>query len=169
MSDIEAWRQDDEPVLLLKLAKTGSLADGVKRYLATLEGKEASQSYKCRMREPCIFAPTFRIPDFFLTYMSGRQVGLVRNAAGATCTNSVHAVQLKHRAALDDLLKVQDSPLFQLSSELEGHPLGGGMLKLEPREAGRILLPSAADLESVPLHLIESGIAALQTWRHYAA
>jgi hypothetical protein len=33
------------------------------------------------------------------------------------------------------------SPFVQLSCEIEGHPLGGGMLKLEPREASQIALP----------------------------
>jgi hypothetical protein len=59
--------------------------------------------------------------------------------------------------------------MLQLSSELEGHPLGGGMLKLEPREAGRLLLPDTADLNGITPDVIESGIAVLQTWRHYAA
>jgi hypothetical protein len=62
---------------------------------------------------------------------------------------------------------VQRTPVFQLSSELEGHPLGGGMLKLEPREACRILIPHTTDLEHVPTALIEEGIATLQAWRHY--
>jgi hypothetical protein len=168
-SDIDAWRRNDEPILLLKLSKHGALPSGVKRYLATEAGKEASQAYKCRVRDPWYSVPDVRVPDFFLTYMSGRQVGLVCNEAGATCTNSIHAVQLKTKAALKDLLKVQESPLFQLSSELEGHPLGGGMLKLEPREAGRLLLPDAADVDGIAPHVIESGLAALRTWRHYAA
>jgi tRNA1(Val) A37 N6-methylase TrmN6 len=168
-SDVHAWLRDDEPVLLLKLPKDGALPSGVKRYLASEAGKEARQAYKCRVRDPWYSVPDVRVPDFFLTYMSGRRVGLVRNEAGATCTNSVHAVQLKSKAGLKGLLKAQDTPMLQLSSELEGHPLGGGMLKLEPREAGRLLLPDTADLNGITPDVIESGIAVLQTWRHYAA
>jgi hypothetical protein len=33
--------------------------------------------------------------------------------------------------------------LVRLSVEVEGHALGGGMLKLEPSEAARVLLPRA--------------------------
>jgi hypothetical protein len=40
-------------------------------------------------------------------------------------------------------------------------------LKLEPREASRILIPHAADLQNVQGDVIEGGIAALQSWRHY--
>ncbi|MBL6458844.1 SAM-dependent DNA methyltransferase [Belnapia sp. T6] len=166
--DVAAWRRGDEPSFLLKLSKGSELPASVKQYLATEEAREAKKAYKCRVRDPWYSVPDVRVPDFFLTYMSGRQVGLVRNEAGATCTNSVHAVQLKSKSALKDLLKLRESPLFQLSSELEGHPLGGGMLKLEPREAGRILLPDIAAVAAAPAHIVEGGIAALQTWRHYA-
>ncbi|MBX9601291.1 MAG: N-6 DNA methylase [Bryobacteraceae bacterium] len=165
--DIAQWRERDEPVLLLRLEKDAHLTAGLRRYLATDTAEEARQAYKCRTRDPWYAVPDVRVPDFFLTYMSGRKVSLVRNDAGATCTNSIHAVQLKNRAALRQVSKVQRSPLFQLSSELEGHPLGGGMLKLEPREATRILIPHAADLEGVNPELVREGVATLQSWRHY--
>jgi hypothetical protein len=50
---------------------------------------------------------------------------------------------------------------------VEGHPLGGGMLKVEPREASRILL---ADRPSSPIDdkAILAGISEMQKWRHYA-
>lgn len=165
--DIAQWCERDEPVLLLRLEKDAELTTGLKRYLATKDAKEARQAYKCRVRDPWYAVPDVRVPDFFLTYMSGRKVSLVRNEAGATCTNSVHAVTLKSHAAVRRVTRVQESPVFQLSSELEGHPLGGGMLKLEPREASRILVPHATDLQHVHTELIEEGIATLQSWRHY--
>jgi hypothetical protein len=34
------------------------------------------------------------------------------------------------------------SSLTQLSCEIEGHPMGGGLLKLEPSEAARVLVAS---------------------------
>jgi hypothetical protein len=166
-ADVDYWRAHDEPMLLLRVTKDAELTTGLKRYFATESAKEARRAYKCRMRDPWYAVPDVRVPDFFLTYMSGRKVSLVRNEAGATCTNSVHAVSLKTPGALRRVARVQQSPLFQLSSELEGHPLGGGMLKLEPREACRILIPRTTDLEHVPTALIEEGIATLQAWRHY--
>jgi adenine-specific DNA-methyltransferase len=39
--------------------------------------------------------PDVQVPDFFSTYMSGVTPSLVRNAAGCTCSNSVHSVRLK--------------------------------------------------------------------------
>ena len=59
------------------------------------------------------------------------------------------------------------SGLFQFSCEIEGHPLGGGMLKLEPREAGNILVPDKTALTDAATEVVQDGIAALQAWRHY--
>src|ERR1700722_9195509 len=33
--------------------------------------KEARQAYKCRVRDPWYAVPDVRVPDFFLSYMSG--------------------------------------------------------------------------------------------------
>ena len=166
-ADVQDWRAHDDPVLLLRLTKDAALTSGLKRYLGTERAKEARQAYKCRVRDPWYSVPDVRVPDFFLTYMSGRNVGLVRNDAGASCTNSLHAVQVKRRGALSRIAVVRESPIFQLSSEIEGHPLGGGMLKLEPREAARILMPQANGLEQIHNETIREGIATLQSWRHY--
>jgi hypothetical protein len=130
---VEGWRRADEPVLLLRIAKeTRTLPAPVARYLDTDDGHLARAGYKCRMRDPWYSVPDVQIPDFFLTYMSGREASLVRNDAGCTCTNSVHSVRLKDGGTRQDLLNRWDSPFVRLSCEIEGHPLGGGLLKLEP-------------------------------------
>lgn len=165
---VEKWRRADEPVLLLRLGKDIELPSSVRRYLDTEEGRAAREAYKCRVRDPWYSVPDVQVPDFFLSYMSGRQANLVHNAAGCTCTNSVHGVRLKARIEPADLLKLWRSPATQLSCEVEGHPLGGGMLKLEPREATRILLPAPGTLESVDLQIMEEGVAAMRRWRHHA-
>lgn len=41
------------------------------------------------------------------------------------------------------------------------------MLKLEPREAGRILLPSPAAVRSLDFELVLDALRTLQRWRHY--
>ena len=166
---VEKWIRRDDPVLLLRLTKDQGLPASVKRYLSSAAAKEAQEAYKCRVRDPWYAVPDVKLPDFFLTYMSGRQVNLVRNDAECTCTNTLHYVRLKDRSALAALLEFQKSPLFQLSCEIEGHPLGGGMLKLEPREASRIIIPTAAALASADAELAAEAVASLQKWRHYAA
>jgi adenine-specific DNA-methyltransferase len=162
---IENWRQADEPLLLLRIGKETPIPYAVQRYLDTDDGHRVRGGYKCRMRDPWYSVPDVQVPDFFLTYMSGRTASLVRNDAGCTCTNSVHAVRLKERNALPQLLAAWDSPFVRLSCEIEGHPLGGGLLKLEPREAAAIVLP-AIDV-GILAHNVEDDIAVMHAWRHY--
>jgi len=156
---------------LLRLPREGQLPVSVRRYLDTAEARRAQTAYKCRNREPWYSVPDVRIPDFFLAYMSGRHPSLVSNAARCTCTNSVHAVRLRTPGAADSIVRAWDTPLARLSCELEGHPLGGGMLKLEPGEASRVALPLDSVGEPGHRHceLLRQGVRILQEWRHYAA
>ena len=167
-SVVRKWVTEDEPIYLLKLPKSSDIPLSVKRYLDTSEGRAAREAYKCRVRTPWYSVPDVQIPDFFLTYMSGRVVRLVRNSAACTCTNSVHSVRLRDKRAISTLYDLWDSPFVQLSCEIEGHPLGGGMLKLEPREAAQIVLPAPMLLEYLPGSALEDAINTMQTWRHYA-
>ena len=141
---IEEWRQADDPMLLLRLPKSvKELPTSVAAYLSSEKGQRARESYKCRNRHPWYSVPDVRVPSFFLTYMSGKSPSLVKNAAAATCTNALHALHLRNGIDGDRLMHAWNSAFVELSCELEGHALGGGMLKLEPREASRVVIPSA--------------------------
>lgn len=167
-SVVEQWLADDKSVLLLDLNCTGSLPEQVKRYLSTEDGERARRTYKCQNREPWYAVPDVTIPDGFLTYMSGRSASLVANAAGCVCTNSLHAVRLKAKVSLSVVQRGWRHPVCRLSCELEGHPLGGGMLKLEPGEVARTRLPLRnMNLSQSQEDQIEEGISLMQRWRHY--
>ncbi len=166
---VNRWHQTDEAMLLLKIPKNMDLPASVEKYLETDEGKEARNAYKCRTRDPWYSVPHVRIPDFFLAYMSGGAPSLVRNSAGVTCTNSVHCVQIREEKACRRLLDVWVTPFVQLSCELEGHPLGGGVLKLEPGEASRIVLPGSTQLPTLSGVDTRAAISTMRSWRHHAA
>jgi hypothetical protein len=100
--------------------------------------------------------------------MSGRTANLVQNVAGVTCTNSVHSVRLRDRALAAKLLPQWSTPFLRLSCEIEGHALGGGMLKLEPREATRLLFPKKKLVGAAQNDALEDAVSTLQRWRHYA-
>jgi adenine-specific DNA-methyltransferase len=57
-----------------------------------------------------------------------------------------------------------------LSCEVEGQPLGGAMLKIEPREAQRILVPDTPDGAELlaAREVLERGTDELRRWRGYA-
>ena len=168
---VESWHRNDETMFLLRISAHGPsgerLPQAVRRYLESDAGQRARQAYKCRNRTPWYAVPDVRVPDFFLSYMAGRTPKLVRNEANASCANALHGVRL-HRAAHRSILqRAWQTPLVQLSCEVEGHALGGGMLKLEPREAARVLLPSARAGGRKPQPEIEEAVATLRSWRHY--
>ena len=176
---VASWRRNDEAMLLLRIPSSGrrdaQLPKAVRRYLDSDAGQRARQAYKCRHRTPWYAVPDVRVPHFFLSYMAGRAPKLVKNAAGASCANALHALRLRRA---DDpaaclapcqrtLQRAWHTPLAQLSCEIEGHALGGGMLKLEPREAARVILPSADWTERESQAEIEEAVATLRSWRHY--
>ncbi len=166
---VRKWQQDDEQVLFLHMPKEGDVPSTVAKYLDSEAGQIAREAYKCRVREPWYSVPDVRVPDFFLSYMSGLEASLVRNDAGCTCTNSVHSVRLRQGTDASALSDIWESSFIKLSSEIEGHPLGGGMLKLEPREAGHIALPSQATLSRLNAPIIQEALSTMRQWRHYAA
>lgn len=166
---VEGWRQTDEPMLLLDIPRAADLPSGVEKYLGTELGRVARGAYKCRTREPWYSVPHVKVPDYFLTYMSGTSPNLVRNSARVTCTNAVHCVRLHEGETGRRVFDAWDSPFVQLSCELEGHPLGGGMLKLEPGEASRIAVPSAARMADLTGADIREAVSSMRAWRHHGA
>jgi adenine-specific DNA-methyltransferase len=166
-STVEDWRRRDEAFLLLRLRRGQDVPRSVRRYLDSAPGHEARQAYKCRTRDPWYAVPDVHVPDYFLSYMSGRAPSLVRNGATATCTNSVHAVRLRP-GVKSRALNAWGSPFVQLSCEIAGHPLGGGMLKLEPTEAANVLLPGAAVLKRLDRETVTQALTTIRAWRHHA-
>ena len=167
-STVDAWRRRDEPVLLLDLSRCRELPPSVTRYLDSSDGHAARASYKCRNRSPWYVVPDVTTPEAFLSYMSGDGPSLVANHARCVGTNSVHMVRLTGAMSVTHIQEAWAGPLTRLSCEIEGHPLGGGMLKLEPGEASRIILHGGSVSSPSESRLIEDAIETMKRWRHYA-
>jgi len=164
---VASWRSGDRPNFLLALGVETTLPDSVMRYLNSPRGSEARQRYKCRIRSPWYVVPHVSVPDLFLSYMSGERPALVENRGGCTCSNAVHGVRLRSRDVTAACLRrYWENPLTSLSCEIEGHPLGGGVLKLEPREALRVLVSPYGDRESANECDLQEGVEVLRRWRH---
>jgi hypothetical protein len=165
---VKKWYRDDDAHLLLRLTKGSELPLTVKKYLETAQATEVKASYKCRMRTPWYVVPDVRVPNAFLTYMNGLAVTLVKNSARCTCTNSVHAVRMNIGWKFSDVADRWDSEVRELSAEVEGHPLGGGMLKLEPTEAVRLVIPGKEfRLQKPEKQRLNDAIDTMRQWRHY--
>lgn len=162
---LKQWHQGNEPYLLLHLDPGERYGKQVASYLGSEAGERAREAFKCRVRDPWYSVPNVRVPCAFLSYMSGDGPLLVENYARCVGTNSVHVVYLKSGRNRRPLMRAWDQLLTRVSCEVEGHPLGGGMLKLEPSRAARILLDTGADLDGHSRVLIE-GMETLRKWRH---
>ena len=162
---VSIWTTEDRPFLLLDLPQKHVLPRSIIRYLDTQEGLQIRTRYKCRTREPWYCVPDVRVPDAFLSIMSSDGPRLVGNSARCVCTNSVHAVTLRNGLKVSNLVRKWKDPLTQLSCEVEGHHLGGGMLKVEPVEARNILIETGPATPLPDNSLLEEGVKIMRSWR----
>jgi adenine-specific DNA-methyltransferase len=128
-------------LLAIPAVRTDRLPTPVREYLRFGEGLGVPERFKCRVREPWYSVPHVRVADAFLSYMSGQSPRLVGNSAGLVAPNTLHLARFDKGERAKPSIAGWYSSLTRLSCELEGHPLGGGMLKLEPSEAERVLIP----------------------------
>lgn len=130
-------------------------SDAAESYIQAGEQTGVHLAYKCRVRRVWYQPPVIAPADLLLTYMNADTVRITTNEAGAHHLNSVHGVYLgeQHRELGRELLPLASlNSVTLLHAELVGRAYGGGILKIEPREADRWLLPSP---ETVAAHAEE--------------
>ncbi|MDO5533133.1 MAG: N-6 DNA methylase [Propionibacteriaceae bacterium] len=119
-------------------------------YIRHGESLGVDAAYKCRVRRPWWRTPLPPPPDLFFTYMNEATPQMAANAAHVHYVNSVHGVYVE--PATSDLVDVLPLAALNsataLSAEVTGRAYGGGVLKMEPREAVRLLVPSPATVRS---------------------
>jgi len=121
-------------------SKTRDLAKGLSEYLQHGKARRVHGHFKCRVRDTWYSVPHVRVGDAFLSYMSGSSPKLVGNGARFVAPNTLHIVRFALGWQWKPFVAGWYSSFTRLSCELEGHPLGGGMLKLEPSEAESVLI-----------------------------
>lgn len=116
-----------------------------RNYIAAGEAVGVNDAYKCRVRRPWWRVPTAPVADLFVTYMNDETVNLCANSERVLHLNSVHGLVQGGAAKQlqpEVLALAAHNSATALSAELTGRAYGGGLLKLEPREARRLLVPS---------------------------
>ena len=139
------WRKAlemGEASYLLSIESETDLPKNVRKYIEYGEAQGIPKAYKCRTRSPWFRVPHVYQPDAFLTYMSGATPRLVANDARVCASNSLHILRLRPQIPLTSsaIAALWQTSLTHLSAEIEGHALGGGLLKLEPTEAENVVV-----------------------------
>lgn len=114
-------------------------------YIEAGETAGVDQAYKCRVRKTWWEVPLVKTADLFLTYMNADTPRITNNDARALHLNSVHGIYLaaEHRDVGRTFLPLAAlTSMTLVGAETVGRAYGGGMLKIEPREADRLPVPS---------------------------
>ncbi len=139
---LDSLDRADRPTWLFRPSGEPSAAG--QRYIKEGRARGVDQAYKCRVRTPWWRVPYLRPADLLLTYMNADTARLCHNAAGVHHLNSVHGVYLREPCReLGLVLPLAAlNTLSVLGAELVGRSYGGGVLKVEPREADRWPMPA---------------------------
>jgi hypothetical protein len=133
----------------LLIAAPNAPLDGNSRfgkYVSDGETQGLDRRHHCK-REPWWSIKLPKLPDAFLPYMGASHRGLAINHAGAFATNALHHLYFKAEGARNPSAVALSSwsTLTSLSAEVFGRHYGGGILKLEPTAARRLLVLNTAD------------------------
>lgn len=140
---MEKLGKEGRATWLFRPSERPSLA--AEAYIDTGHRAGVDEAYKCRVRNPWYRVPLLRPADLLLTCMNADTPRLTTNSAGAHHLNSVHGVYLADelRELGRELLPLASlNSITLLNAEMVGRSYGGGILKLEPREADVWAMPS---------------------------
>lgn len=129
---------------------SGDPSEAAMRYIEIGEMAGVNTAYKCRVRKDWWRVPLVKPADLFLTYMNADTPRITTNAARAHHLNSIHGIYLhaEHKALGKTHLPMSTlTSMTLVGAEAVGRAYGGGMLKIEPREADRLPVPSPALIE----------------------
>ena len=141
------------------------LSRAASAYVQSGHDAGVNQAYKCRVRTPWYKVPLLAVPDLLLTCMNADTPRLTTNSARAYHLNSIHGIYLKEDLAElgRELLPLASlNSVTLLNAETTGRSYGGGILKLEPREAGIWMMPSAGIVaaRAEELRTVRNAVAA---------
>jgi tRNA1(Val) A37 N6-methylase TrmN6 len=123
----------------------GEPSPQARAYIEAGERLGVDAAYKCKVRSPWWRVPLVKPADLLVTYMNADTPRLCANQAGVHHLNSVHGIYLQpglRRLGMSLLSLASLNSMTMAGAEVVGRAYGGGLLKLEPREADRLPVPA---------------------------
>jgi hypothetical protein len=134
-----------KPYLLLNPPEDISRAPkSLRKYIEQGEKKGVHLAWKCKSRDPWYVVPHTYVPEAIIPCMAATWARLMVNRSSYTCTNNIIRLSWKEKRPSNDWTRLALGTLStfcQLSAELVGRSYGGGVLKLEPTELTRLVVP----------------------------
>ncbi len=121
----------------------------VQRYLRRGRKKRVNKTYKCEGRSPWWSVALSEPAPAFMSYM-GANPRILANRAAVQVSNSMFELRSLRDVSADLLAAASLTSVFQLSALLNARLLGGGLRKLEPSDAARVLVPRTGDRTLAP-------------------
>jgi len=134
---------DDIKHVIMLIPEDFELPQSLKKHIKGGEKEGLNKRYHTEKRVKWYSIPQQEPPDGFLHYMTKEIPFLVLNSNGLLSTNTVHQVEFSDGVDENTKRWIQFSMLTsisQVSAELVGRTYGGGVLKIEPTSAGKILV-----------------------------
>lgn len=142
--DFKRLNEEDHRVHLLNLGRRpfSSLTPEAQAYIRFGEDLGYQRGYKCSIRTPWYDVPSVWTPDAFFFRQVYDFPRIVFNHALANCTDTIHRIKVNDGIDSAKFCSNAYTYLTAASAEIEGRSYGGGVLELEPSEAGKLLFPS---------------------------
>lgn len=157
----EDFRGNTEPLLLTVPPEYEGDCEPLDEHLREGERSGVAALYKCRTRKPWYAVRRVGIPpDAFLGYLVKWRIRCAANLAGVNSTNNVHRLYFREsrKAEVGPIVASWTNAVTALSTELLGRVYAGGVLKIEPGDASRILVPDPTALRYVPVDQIDRAL-----------
>ncbi len=145
-TDHESQRLSGAGCWLLDVPKSAVLSDSLKKYIDEGEQLGVQTGYKCRIRPVWYSVPSIWTPDAFMFRQIYRFPKLVANCTKATSTDTVHRMRLLRPLDATQLAGSFYNVLTFAFAEIVGRSYGGGVLEIEPGEAGHLPVPFFDDV-----------------------
>lgn len=142
------------------------LTKGEQDYVLAGERNGVDMAYKCRIRQPWYRVPGVKAPDLLLTTFSDSPRLHINDGAWAA-SNSVLGGFIQPGETTESFASSWYTPFTLLSTEMQVHSLGGGVMIAVPREADSVQLLHASGTLRANFRKLDSALRSSDSTAAY--